>query len=392
MVAGSHEEGHRVTSALITGAAGFIGGRLAEHLVLEGGVRCAGLVRTWSRAARLARLPVELIGGDLMDYEALLRAARGRDTIFHCAVEGRIGGRAQRRAIVRGTENVLRAALASGARLVHLSTVAVYGYAPRADAATEAGAYRSVGDGYADGKIDAERLVFRYHRAHGLPVVVLRPTIVYGPYGPWSLGTVRRIRSGGAVLVDGGRHRCNALYIDNLVQALRLAAESGAAVGQAFHVADAEAIDWKTFLEGHARALGAQFLPLPDMTADDIEAARREQRSPSAMRMLAGLLQRPEVRTALAEVPPLRKAWAAVKPWRALLAGRWHSPLLQTRREPGSARPDASLLPSAREVEVYRTRVTFSIDKARRMLGYRPTVDFAEGMAKTAAWLRWSGV
>ena len=382
----------RMRSVLITGATGFIGSRLAEHLVLGEGLRCAGLVRTWSRAARLARLPVELLGGDVMDEAALARAARGRDTIFHCAVDGRIAGRAQRRAIVRGTRNVLRAALATGARVVHLSTVAVYGYAPPAGAVTEREASRRVGDPYADGKIEAERLAFQAFRRHGLPVVVLRPTIVFGPYSPWSVGTLTRIRGGGAMLVDGGRHVCNALYVDNLVQAMRLAAESDAAVGQAFHVSDAEPVDWRTFLEAHARVLGPRFWPLPEMTGAEIEAARRRERSPSGLRALADLLARPEVRMALAEVAPIRKAWSALKPLRPYLPGSGGRALPAGPPEPGGAGRDVRRLPSLRETEVYHTEVTFSIDKARRVLDYRPAVDFAEGMTRTAAWLRWSGV
>ena len=67
---------------------GFIGGRLAE-VSCGLGVPTVALVRQWSRAARLSRLPVEMAHADILDLDALRRAAQGCDTLFHCAVDFR---------------------------------------------------------------------------------------------------------------------------------------------------------------------------------------------------------------------------------------------------------------------------------------------------------------
>src|SRR5262249_208804 len=126
------EGGCLMKRVLITGATGFIGCRLAEILV-QREVPVAALVRTWSNAARLARLPVALAAGDMLDLDSLRSAVKNCDVIIHCAVDNRAydAGAAQehRRSSQLGTANVLQAALeAHVERVVHLSSVAVYGY------------------------------------------------------------------------------------------------------------------------------------------------------------------------------------------------------------------------------------------------------------------------
>ena len=69
----------------ITGATGFIGGRLAERLVLEHGLQVRALVRNFARASRLARIPVEMVGGDVLDFNSFGQAIRGCEVVFHCA-------------------------------------------------------------------------------------------------------------------------------------------------------------------------------------------------------------------------------------------------------------------------------------------------------------------
>lgn len=154
----------RRKKVLITGATGFIGGRVAEVLS-QIGVPCTVLVRTWKRAARLSRLPLQMIGGDVLNPSAIREAMAGCDAVVHAVVDNRIGGKAHRKTSAVGTGNVMDAALRCGVRrVVHLSSVAVYSYAPRPDAATEEGRYRYSGDAYCDGKIDSERVALRYAR------------------------------------------------------------------------------------------------------------------------------------------------------------------------------------------------------------------------------------
>src|SRR3954470_21231111 len=118
-------------TVLVTGATGFIGGRLAERLIVEHGARVRALVRTFGRAARLARFPIELAQGDLTDAASVDRAVAGCDYVFHCAY-GSDGQDDSRRVVnAQGTRNVLEAALKHHVkRVVHTSTVTVYGNTP----------------------------------------------------------------------------------------------------------------------------------------------------------------------------------------------------------------------------------------------------------------------
>jgi len=391
---------------LITGATGFIGGRLAEVASAQG-IQVVALVRNWSRAARLARLPAIMAYGDTLDLGSLRQAVKGCDVVVHCAVDNKADGEAHRRSIVEGTTNVMQAALEEGVkRVVHLSSVAVYSYRAGPDAATEGGAYRYSGDVYCDAKIDAEKVALRYYRERGLPVTVLRPTIVYGPFGEYfTQYTIRLIREGRMVLVNGGSGLCNALYVDNLAEAMLLAADSDRAVGEVFHISDANATTWRQFVEGHARALGNAYLPLPEMATGEPAAGGTHAGSAgthrsSPIQQILQVVRMCSTGDTLDLVPwlerPVRIGRAiarAVVPRPLRLLVRESLRCSATRTAPGSV-DEPSLPPtlSQAEVDLYTTSVVFSIEKARKLLGYEPQIDFAEGMERTAAWIRWARV
>src|SRR5215470_5160983 len=135
----------RDTPILVTGATGFIGGRVCERLVQAGAKQVKALVHTLQHAPRIARLPIELRVGNLLDRQSL-------------------GARIE--------------------RFVHISSAAVYGLRPPAGAHIESAPLRLTGNLYADSKLRAERVVARF-ASRGLPVITLRPSIVYGPYSSW---------------------------------------------------------------------------------------------------------------------------------------------------------------------------------------------------------------
>jgi nucleoside-diphosphate-sugar epimerase len=383
---------------LITGATGFIGCRLAEVAVRQD-MPVVGLVRTWSAASRLARLPVPMVAGDLLDPQSLQAAMKDCDKVIHCAADNRAQGKARLRALAEGTANVMAAARMAGVkRVVHLSSIAVYGPEPRPDAATETGRVRYTGDPYADGKIDAEQAALAAFREYGLPVVVLRPTIVYGPFGYWTTSTVQAIRARSMLLVNGGTGICNTLHVDNLVSAILLAAKREDAVGEVFHISDAEPCTWKEFIEAHARALGNDYLPIPSLTSMEIEALRKLRR-PSTARELVRLMRSPAARRALRRMPAVDWVARTAQAVGGALLPRGVRGSRQTDSNSsghaGSANgqslsADLAPLPSPTEIAVHCTRVTFSIEKARRGLGYQPQVAFAAGMKHTAHWIQWA--
>src|SRR5882724_2037951 len=109
---------------LVTGAGGFVGGTLVEALHFAGDYCVHAGIARWSSAPRIARLPVTLIQCDVLKPGELGKAFTGVDYVIHCAAGEDL------RIIVEGTKNVLRAAARAGVkRVVHISSVAVYGEA-----------------------------------------------------------------------------------------------------------------------------------------------------------------------------------------------------------------------------------------------------------------------
>jgi len=108
---------------LVTGATGFIGGRLAERLTLEHGAEVRALVRNLAGAARLARFPVTVLRGDVTDPSALAEAARGCDFVFHCAY-GTSGSQKHRAWVnTEGTRRVLEPAVRAASRTRRVPSV-----------------------------------------------------------------------------------------------------------------------------------------------------------------------------------------------------------------------------------------------------------------------------
>ena len=183
---------------LLTGATGFIGSQLARALARRGD-ELRLLIRRDSDASALAGLDYERATGDVIDRRAVRRALAGVDRVFHVAGVTSMRAADQRRVFevnVRGTRNVVEAALAAGVeRLVHTSSVAAIGPAMPGGRADEDQPFTAGGLGiaYVNSKHEAEAEVLRA-AAQGLDAVIVNPTYVLGPGdgAGSSMGLIRR--------------------------------------------------------------------------------------------------------------------------------------------------------------------------------------------------------
>lgn len=256
-----NDEAIRGRRVLVTGATGFVGGRLAERLIREHDVRVKTIVRDWTKAVWISRYPINMVSGDIQNPEAVAESVEGCEVVFHCAS----GGGSDQEYLdinINGTRNILNACEKHGVRrLVFVSSIAVHGPEPP-DGADEYDDYRSFGRGYSDSKIAAEKMVMEASRRTELQVSIIRPTFVWGPRS--NLFTVRPLRemqSGTFRLVDQGQGDCHAVFIETLVDAIIAASVQENAAGRPFLVSDGYDITWKQFFACYATMLAIGALP-----------------------------------------------------------------------------------------------------------------------------------
>ena len=258
-------------SVLVTGATGFLGGRLCERLAADG-----ESVRATTRIA--SRVPdlgsVEWVTCDLRSESDLRAALLGIRTVYHCAaMAGGPGSlKEYERANVDGTMQLLRLAAECGVeQVVYVSSLSVYG-ATRHPYLNEDSPYerRAAERGvYTQTKLAADQAVRHFAEEHATPrVLLLRPGTIYGPGVKLPTGRFTLPSALERPLVAGGRGVPMPLtYVDNVIDAMRAAAASSAPTGRAFNVVDDPHLDQG----GVARALRqasegrihAAFIPYP---------------------------------------------------------------------------------------------------------------------------------
>ena len=345
---------------LVTGATGFIGGRVVEaaHLAGDGfGTVLAGLHRT-AAAARLGRFPVRAVRLDLMDQGGLEDALEGVTHVIHCA-------KGTPQVTVDGTVNLLDACLKKGvSHFIHLSSADVYGEV--SGVVKETSPYRYTGNPYNQMKIDSERLCWLY-QDRGLPITVFRPSIVYGPFSAgWSLRFAAMFLAGEGGVYEGiGEGTCNLVYVDDLVRTMLAALDDEGAKGRAFNVNGPEIVSWNEYFRRLNASLG-----LPELKVIGEGRAGALVRAMEPVRSLGGLVKR-------RFLGPVKAVAERVGPVDALMRSLEHR---------------AKTTPSSDELRLFSRDVLYSDELARSTLPCCPDTDLEQGLAGTREWVRYLGL
>jgi nucleoside-diphosphate-sugar epimerase len=381
----------RPRKLLVTGATGFIGSRLCELLSLEHRLPYRALVRDFSRAARIARLAPEMVAGDMADAASLARAVEGCDAVVNLA-------HADDRRAEKQIEHLVEACVRAGVRrFVHISSMAVHGPSPELAVLTEANApIEPWGEAYSDAKAATEAVVSAAAKRGALAAVVLRPTIVYGPFSFFVTPIVHDARQGRISLVDGGRGVCNAVYVDDVCDAIVAALDRDDAVGGAFLINGDTRITWRDFITTFAEMVDGP-KTIHDHSLEEIAAHWKAQRprARDSVTALVRLAASPAFHAQLATIPPVGKLIRGAKELVASRITEEQQTSLKTRlqgRKTGAPADDAPpvRVPSEGRVvrEAYRAWV--SNDRAKSRLGWSPAHPFPLGARRTADWLRFA--
>jgi nucleoside-diphosphate-sugar epimerase len=264
--------------ALVTGATGFIGSHLVDVL-LERNWEVRAMARRSSAFDNLENAGgAETVLGDVRDPDSLRSAAKGADAVFHCAaLVGEWGAPRDYHEInVTGIRNMIDAARAAGvARFIHVSSVAVHGNEGHRDT-TEDAPIRKSGVLYNDSKAEAETLLWAAHEQGRIRATAIRPVMVWGPrdrvYFPKMINALRHRMF---VYIGSPGNIVGLAHARNVADIIARAAESDAAIGQAFTAADGCRTTVRDIVEALCAELNLPrpFLTLPYRLARAIGAA-----------------------------------------------------------------------------------------------------------------------
>ncbi|HBT96683.1 MAG TPA: 3-beta hydroxysteroid dehydrogenase [Desulfobulbaceae bacterium] len=324
---------------LVTGGAGFVGGAILR-MADERGFECVSLSRRFS--PDLAKLSLRQIQADIGDRQALIAAFTGVDTVVHAAAIAGVWGawRDYQKSNIDGTANVLAACRQCGVKnLVYTSTPSVVFDRDDIRGADESLPYaRHFLCHYAKSKAIAEKMVLAANDKH-LRTCAIRPHLVWGPGDPHLLPRlVERGRRGKLKIVGDGENLVDISYIDNVAYAHLLAADNlaadGAATGKAYFISQGEPVALWSWVNELFSRLG--------------------------------------IAPVRAKIP-----FAAAYGLGATLESLYT--LFRKTSEPPMTRFVAEQLAKSHY---------FSIDRARRDLGYQPLVTHEEGLRRVVAWLK----
>lgn len=313
---------------LVTGATGHVGRHFVRRAV-EQEYPIRALVRPTSDRSQFEGLDIEFAEGDLSEHDTLAPAIDGVDVVVNSGAHVGDWGPAEtyRKANVFALEHMLTAAERFGVkRWIQISSLGVY--PPQHHYGTDETAEVNIGglDGYTQTKAEAEVILNRHIQENGLQAVILRPGFIYGAGDRHALPRIiSKLKTGAMKFIGAGDRLLNNTYVENLVDSIFLAMESPNALGETFNIRDERLVTRAEFINTIADHLGK---PHPGRVPEWLA------------RCLVGPIE------------TMAKFRGATEP-----------PLL-----------------TGAQIKFMTLNLDYSIDKARRVLGYEPKIDFQDGI------------
>jgi nucleoside-diphosphate-sugar epimerase len=320
----------KIKKVFITGANGFIGRAFANYLK-KSGIESCGI-------DFVANPEADVIAADLFAVDKWRSLLEECDAVLHTAavVSNALSEEETWRVNVLGTRMVLDAVSESKrtGRFVHLSSVAALGY-EHEGRMDEFMPLRACGQPYRDTKIASEHLVLNYHTSGKVDACIIRPADVYGPGSrPWVVLPIEEMKKKKFIVPAEGMF--GPVYVDDLIQGIYLALTKPAAAGQIFQLSGFGEVSNLEYFGHLANMVGLKRVP-----------------SLSSKLAIVGT-------TVFEKAVHLAGKTTEVNPLTMIMLSR----------------------PSA----------DYSHAKAKRLLGYKPTVTLNKGMRRCETWLRGQGM
>lgn len=323
-------------TVLVTGAAGFLGGHVVE-LLRARGERVRALARRGDDTARLEALGVEVRRGDLTDEDAIRAAVKDTRWVMHCAAKTGPWGPLDEyiAANIAGLRLLVLAALEAGVeRFIHVSSITVHSN-DVGGAADESSPMPGAPNPYSRTKLVGERIMAELITSRAAPITIVRPGWIYGPGDTASFGRfASMIERGRMIVLGSGDNVVPLIHARDVARGMVMAAETPRAIGRAYLLVSDERVTQNRYLNTIAAELA---VPAPRLHI------------------------------------PYRGALAVGAVSESLFAA------LHVRRTPPLTRYG---------LEVLGGENRFDCTRARRELGFAPSVPFAEGVRESVEWYR----
>jgi nucleoside-diphosphate-sugar epimerase len=222
-----------------------------EEAALGGDQGWTAIIRSPRSVARLSRIQCPYRIADTSRAERLAQALEGFEVVVNASLGDSHKMLMETKAVYEGCQR-------AGVRLlIHLSSAVVFDRAKMKPGQGEPDRIERHWMLYARAKLASEKYLANCIADTPSPaVVVLRPSLIWGPRSPWSLYPVKALDRGVAWLGCGGNGVCNLIYVDNLNRCIRRVIENGSAISGFYNVRDPDPIRWVDYFTAIASQLG----------------------------------------------------------------------------------------------------------------------------------------
>lgn len=339
---------------VVFGAGGCAGGWICEELCLRHDVQQVACVRKWASAVRPARRGLNIRRVDLEDQSELPAILAGADAVINATMPP------PSRESELATALYVASVTAGVRRFIQFSSAAVYG---NLTGELDESVAPAPIIAYSRGKAEMERSLTRAAASSATQLIVLRPSIIYGPFSEgWTVRYVERITAGRwRNLGRSGAGTCNLVHAQDVAKAAIAAATADLPSGvHVLNINGPEVVSWNEYIERLGDALG-----LVDRATPNMAMFRGMGAAAEMLRMGGGL------------------GW---------VRSFYRRSVGSTRAALTSAQAVTKLYPSSTELDLLSRKVHYLADQAARVLGVSPSIQLEDGLRQSAAWCRVHGV